>query len=457
MLNSALRMAGYPLYSLPGTRVQPVVAERFTDLQTGIRQSGGTVGAQVSPGLERRVSGTQENMAIEWTVSPWVDPSQIQLEFQGVEWAEPQVDGTLILHLEGSRELRITAAAKQDIAGQTIAIPAIADVQGDGRVGVRVGTYSTSDPLRISLQVTATKGFVANAGTINLTTIGMAYTQNFDTLVNSGTSSTVPTGWDFAEAGASANTTYTAGTGSLATGDTYSFGAAANTERAFGGLRSGNLIPTIGASFTNTTGVTIGNLAIAYNGEQWRLGTTGRADSLNFEYSLDATSLTTGTWTAVSALNFSSPNTGPTTGALDGNLSPTNKTAISSTITGLSIANGAIFWIRWLDVDVTGADDGLSVDDFSLTPTQCGAVVTNGNDSGTGSLRQAIVDVCSGGTITFQAGVTTVTLTSGELLVNKSLTIDGGASGVTVTRGSGTFRIFNISSGNTVTLNKLTI
>src|SRR6185369_6356194 len=36
-------------------------------------------------------------------------------------------------------------------------------------------------------------------------------------------------------------------------------------------------------------------------------------------------------------------------------------------ITGLSIGNGSSFWIRWTDVDATGAEDGLAVDDFSLT------------------------------------------------------------------------------------------
>ena len=38
---------------------------------------------------------------------------------------------------------------------------------------------------------------------------------------------------------------------------------------------------------------------------------------------------------------------------------------------------------------------------FTLT-NDCGLVhVTNGNDSGSGSLRQAINDVCDGGTISF--------------------------------------------------------
>src|SRR5437764_612247 len=157
------------------------------------------------------------------------------------------------------------------------------------------------------------------AGSISLTTLGSAYTQNFDTLANSGTSSTVPTGWDFSESGTNANTSYTAGTGSSTTGDTYSFGVAGTnlvTDRAFGGLQSGSLIPTIGASFTNNTGAAITSLAIAYTGEQWRLGATGRgADRLDFQYSTNATSLTTGTWTDADALDFSSPNTS-TVGAL---------------------------------------------------------------------------------------------------------------------------------------------
>jgi hypothetical protein len=46
-----------------------------------------------------------------------------------------------------------------------------------------------------------------------------------------------------------------------------------------------------------------------------------------------------------------------------------NRTTISATITGLSIANGATFFIRWTDTDASGSDDGLAIDDFSLTAT----------------------------------------------------------------------------------------
>ncbi|MDX1929826.1 MAG: hypothetical protein SFV81_25085 [Pirellulaceae bacterium] len=74
----------------------------------------------------------------------------------------------------------------------------------------------------------------------------VAYTQNFDTLASTGTGTGgeltgALDGWYSSETGSANNSTYTAGTGSANTGDTYSFGSASSTERAFGGLRSGSL------------------------------------------------------------------------------------------------------------------------------------------------------------------------------------------------------------------------
>ncbi len=203
--------------------------------------------------------------------------------------------------------------------------------------------------------------------TVSLTALGTSACENFNALASTGTSSTTPNGWTFSESGTSANTTYTAGTGSSTTGDTYSFGATSSSERAFGELTTGSLNSTIGASFTNNTGQTITSLAISYTGEQWRLGALNRTDRLDFQYSTDATSLANGTWTDVNALDFTAPVQGPTTGALDGNASA-NRTSINATITGLNIANAATFWIRWSSIDAASSDDGLAIDDFCLTP-----------------------------------------------------------------------------------------
>jgi len=205
-------------------------------------------------------------------------------------------------------------------------------------------------------------------GTVSLTSIGTAVTQNFDTLATSGTTNTaLPTGWYITETGGGTrdNEQYAADTGSSATGDTYSYGATGSTDRALGGLRSGSLVPVFGAKFTNNTGSTITSLDISYTGEQWRLGTAGRTDRLDFQISTNATDLSTGTYTNVDALDFTTPNTA-TAGAKDGNLAA-NRTVITSSITNLNLANGATFFIRWTDPDASDSDDGLAVDNFNIT------------------------------------------------------------------------------------------
>ena len=264
----------------------------------------------------------------------------------------------------------------------------------------------------------------AMAQCISLTTPGSAYLQTFDSLANTGTSSAVPAGWAFTETGTNANTTYTAGTGSGNAGDTYSFGAAGSTDRAFGTLLSGSLAPVVGACFTNNTGSTITALAIAYTGEEWRLGTAARTDQLAFEYSLTATSLATGTWTGVAALNFTTPDISGTAGARDGN-SAAERTPMASTVGSLNIASGATFWIRWRDTDASGADDGLAVDDFSLTPSAGPPPTTNPSATGSASPNPVTV----GAQAALSAAVTPgANPASTNLAVNCDLTAIGGAN-----------------------------
>ena len=205
----------------------------------------------------------------------------------------------------------------------------------------------------------------------SLGTANVAYLQDFDTLSNVAGSTTndltIP-GWSLTESGGGArdNEQYAVDTGILTTGDSYSYGASGSTERALGSVRAGTLIPVFGACFTNNTGFAITRLSIAYTGEEWRLGTAARTDELDFQYSTDATDLTTGNWTGVPALNFVTPDT-VTAGAKNGNAAA-DRTAIASTIAPVALANGASLWIRWIDSDAAGADDGLAIDDFALTP-----------------------------------------------------------------------------------------
>ena len=83
--------------------------------------------------------------------------------------------------------------------------------------------------------------------------------------------------------------------------------------------------------------------------------------------------------------------------------------------------------------------------------------VTSTNDSGPGSLRQALADANDGDTIIF-AVTGTIGLTSDEFFINNNITISGpGPNVLTVSRNSAThFRIFHILQ-HTVTIEGLSI
>lgn len=185
---------------------------------------------------------------------------------------------------------------------------------------------------------------------------------SFDDLASTGTSSTLTDGWFLDETGTGANTSYAADDGDLALGDTYSYGTA--SERAFGMLRgpSGAVVSTVGAHFSNQTGQQINSVTVAYTLEKWHAGDAGRADEVQVEISTDATSLTTGTWTRVPALDR--------TGTIGGGNGAGNAVGLrrrqEATITGLNVGPSNVFWLRWKDVDATGADDGLGLDDLTI-------------------------------------------------------------------------------------------
>ena len=94
-----------------------------------------------------------------------------------------------------------------------------------------------------------------------------------------------------------------------------------------------------------------------------------------------------------------------------------------------------------------------------------GYVVTNANDSGSGSLRAAVAyaDANAGAIVTFDPTVfpaggplQTITLTTGELDITQDATITGPGAGVLAVDGNASSRIFGITGG-TVAISGLTI
>ncbi|MEY2481541.1 MAG: hypothetical protein QOK24_69, partial [Verrucomicrobiota bacterium] len=132
-------------------------------------------------------------------------------------------------------------------------------------------------------------------------------------------------------------------------------------------------------------------------------------------------------------------------------LVPANTTQISNqgTVSGANFASKLTD-----DPNVGGATDPT----ITLLCGNPVTVATNA-DSGAGSLRQALVDVCDGGTINFAAGLNgqTILLTTGELLINKNVTINGPNAALLTVSGNNTSRVFEITSGKIVTISGLTI
>jgi len=194
------------------------------------------------------------------------------------------------------------------------------------------------------------------------------YFQDFNTLVQAGKSKSLPLGWATGQIGTQDSSYIYADNGSSQMSRVYSYGNTGSGNRAIGVIDDPANLLTFGANFQNTSGSTISRLFVSFTGEEWRLGATGRGQgNLQFQYSLNAGSLNSGTWNNVSALDFLTPNlTG--VGAHDGTLAA-NQTQISGTVSFLNIPVGSTFWVRWVDAALPGGgpQDGLAIDNFSLT------------------------------------------------------------------------------------------
>src|SRR6267154_1913759 len=83
--------------------------------------------------------------------------------------------------------------------------------------------------------------------------------------------------------------------------------------------------------------------------------------------------------------------------------------------------------------------------------------VTNTNDNGVGSLRQALANANDGDTIDATGISGVITLTTGALLVDKSVTINGAGADVLAVDGNAAGRVFFIAASETVTISGLTI
>ena len=321
-------------------------------------------------------------------------------------------------------------------------------------------------------------------GQLSITSTGTAYTQDFDGM-GSSSFATLPTGFKVNGDGAApswstgtTSTTRAAGTSGTnllsgtSSGGVYNFAngvTASAPDRALGFLTSGSFASpnSIIFRFTNNTGITVTNLNISFDYEKYRAGT--RAWNLTFFHG-----------------NNSNPTIAETNGdqsyAVDGANAVVNpSSSINKTIslTGLSIANGTDYYIKWTSTGLAGSTNsqGIALDNFSITAsaplsnlTWTGSTSTDWNTAS--NWNPAAVPTSSSNVIIPSSGITnfpvvsgltidagkTVTLNAntrltvnGNILNNGTLTLESGATlvqgtGNTVT-GSGIFNVKQALTG----------
>lgn len=278
---------------------------------------------------------------------------------------------------------------------------------------------------------------------ITLSTPNGSYSENFDGMGATGTS--YPTGWTGLRYGGSgtkdAILNPAVSDGSSSSGGIYNVGTTGNSDRALGTLSSGTTVPAFGASFVNNTGSNIVSFSFSGYSEQWRSGTSNTTDeTVIFEYSTDATSLNTGTWTAFPAMNLTEILTSTTTAiAKDGNAT---RIAISGTTPAINLPNGGTIWIRWRDNDDPGSDGMYALDDFTMSWTNSSVSntvsITPGNNAAEPSTNGTFTVTSS---TTAPAGGITINYTLSGTATAGSDYSNSSTGSVTIPEGSNTATI----------------
>lgn len=322
---------------------------------------------------------------------------------------------------------------------------------------------------------------VTEAQKVSYSTAGSTILQNFDSLnTTSVTVSATPyqlssisanaanlNGWYISKVTGSI-TALNFGTGSATTGGPYSFGAAGSKERCLGALAVNASVPRFGVLLLNNTGSTLTSFNLSYAMEQWRIGGAGTKDTLTIEYKIGADSISD--LSGFTLLGKTTSMLTTPTGSLNGNLSA-NRTVVTNSASSITWPNNSVLAIRWNDVNISGNDDGLGIDDWSFTANTAPPLPsvslalspTSGSEDAattvtlTATASSAVtgdqtVDVTVNGTgITagdYTLGATTITILNGQTTGTTTFTVVDDA--VVEGTESATISLSNPSSGITL-------
>ncbi|HNI05766.1 MAG TPA: hypothetical protein PL010_14175 [Flavobacteriales bacterium] len=241
---------------------------------------------------------------------------------------------------------------------------------------------SRSRILRNCLTTLVCISFLLRTGTVNaqfsIAATGTTYTQDFNSLTNGAwADGSTLNGWYARTDATPTISSYGANTGSTTTAGLYAFGVAGVgplTDRALGYAPSNAFTGSAGTGkgyvgwrLKNNTGVTVAGVTVTWTGEQWRDNNNSAAHSLELSWQTGAvvSDPVGGPWTPA-APSFTSPQHSGGTAVLDGN-SATNRTVGISVTFSVTIPAGEEIMLRWEDLNNSGNDHFLTIDDVSVS------------------------------------------------------------------------------------------
>jgi trimeric autotransporter adhesin len=287
---------------------------------------------------------------------------------------------------------------------------------------------------------------------LSITSIGSSFTENFDGMGTSATAS-LPTGFKIGTDWSTGTTATTLAYGTTGTGVVTSTSGggvinwangvtASSTDRALGFLTTGTFTSprSIILKITNNTGSTIGSLNISFDYEKYRSG------SRQFDWTFFHGSTSTATISANSGDQSFAADAANTT-----IYNPPTTTSKSFTISGLSIANGTDYYLRWTLTGLAGSTNGqgLAIDNFSISATAL--ISSNADLSGLTLSLEVLTPAFASATTSYTASVgnatSSITVTPTTADGNATVTVNG----ATVTSGSASATIPLNVGDNTIT------
>ncbi|WP_439506972.1 T9SS type A sorting domain-containing protein [Sediminibacterium sp.] len=252
-------------------------------------------------------------------------------------------------------------------------------------------------------------------------------------------------GWEFLQkSGTSTNAVFAIGAGTSTSAGVYSVGATGSIDRGLGMLAAGTGVYAVGLVITNQTGDSLNTITGSFTTKQWRKGGSGNSNTWTGKYAVGAiNNIDHPNPINHGPLNFTSIQFSSGVGSLNGNLVE-NQQVIQFTITGIQWKNGEQLMLRWDDLDESGSDDLVAIDNFSFSADK---VSTTNNAVTVDSLHSLASSITNTDTIRYAfkpGGDITGLSTSNFALITDGLT----NATITGVSGTGSDYLINVYTGS---------